>query len=119
MPVVMDADRIDRSLTRIAHEIVERNRGVEDLALIAETLVGWDAEDPDTRLRASIPFRETAAQEPPLPPGKLALQPLFPLQQPDDDACQRAGQRSATESQQALQHRIAGRGGKAHFESLS
>ena len=34
MPVVMDADRISRALTRIAHEIVERNRGVEELALI-------------------------------------------------------------------------------------
>jgi pyrimidine operon attenuation protein/uracil phosphoribosyltransferase len=34
MPVVMDADRISRALTRIAHEIVERNRGVEDVALI-------------------------------------------------------------------------------------
>ena len=27
MPVVMDADRIGRTLTRIAHEILERNRG--------------------------------------------------------------------------------------------
>ena len=34
MPVVMDADRIARTLTRIAHEIVERNRGVESLALV-------------------------------------------------------------------------------------
>jgi pyrimidine operon attenuation protein / uracil phosphoribosyltransferase len=34
MPIVMDADRIARSLTRIAHEIVERNRGVESLALV-------------------------------------------------------------------------------------
>jgi pyrimidine operon attenuation protein/uracil phosphoribosyltransferase len=34
MPVVMDADRIGRTLTRIAHEIVERNKGVEDIALI-------------------------------------------------------------------------------------
>ena len=34
MPVVLDADRISRSLTRIAHEIVERNRGVDDLALV-------------------------------------------------------------------------------------
>jgi pyrimidine operon attenuation protein / uracil phosphoribosyltransferase len=34
MPVVMDADRISRALTRIAHEIVERNRGVGDVALI-------------------------------------------------------------------------------------
>ena len=30
----MDADRIGRTLTRIAHEIVERNKGVEDLALV-------------------------------------------------------------------------------------
>ena len=34
MPVVMDADRIGRSLVRIAHEIVERNRGVGELAVI-------------------------------------------------------------------------------------
>ena len=34
MPIVLDADRISRSLTRIAHEIIERNRGVEDLALV-------------------------------------------------------------------------------------
>ena len=32
--IVMDADRIGRTLTRIAHEIIERNRGVEDLALV-------------------------------------------------------------------------------------
>ena len=29
MPVIMDADRMNRTLTRIAHEIVERNRGVD------------------------------------------------------------------------------------------
>ena len=34
MPVVMDADRVSRTLTRIAHEIVERNRGVDELALV-------------------------------------------------------------------------------------
>ncbi len=34
MPVVMDADRVSRALTRIAHEIVERNRGTEGLALV-------------------------------------------------------------------------------------
>ena len=32
--VVMDADRIARTLTRIAHEIVERNKGVDDIALV-------------------------------------------------------------------------------------
>ena len=34
MPEVMDADRMSRALTRIAHEILERNRGVGDLALV-------------------------------------------------------------------------------------
>jgi pyrimidine operon attenuation protein/uracil phosphoribosyltransferase len=34
MALVMDADRMGRTLTRIAHEILERNRGVDDLALI-------------------------------------------------------------------------------------
>ena len=34
MPILMDSERISRSLTRIAHEIVERNRGVGDLALV-------------------------------------------------------------------------------------
>ena len=34
MPVVMDADRIGRALTRMAHEIVERNKGVDDLLLV-------------------------------------------------------------------------------------
>ena len=36
MPQVMDADRMSRALTRIAHEILERNgtRGPSDLALV-------------------------------------------------------------------------------------
>ena len=37
MPVVMDAERMSRSLARIAHEILERNgteRGTSDLALV-------------------------------------------------------------------------------------
>ena len=34
MPVVMDADRIGRSLARIAHEILERNKAVQELALV-------------------------------------------------------------------------------------
>jgi pyrimidine operon attenuation protein/uracil phosphoribosyltransferase len=34
MPIVMDAERVSRSITRIAHEILERNRGVDDLALV-------------------------------------------------------------------------------------
>jgi len=34
MPEVMDADRMSRALTRIAHEVLERNRGVGELALV-------------------------------------------------------------------------------------
>jgi pyrimidine operon attenuation protein/uracil phosphoribosyltransferase len=34
MPVIMDADRMSRTLTRIAHEILERNRSTEHLALV-------------------------------------------------------------------------------------
>ncbi|HTK29440.1 MAG TPA: bifunctional pyr operon transcriptional regulator/uracil phosphoribosyltransferase PyrR [Vicinamibacterales bacterium] len=34
MAVVLDADRIGRTLTRIAHEILERNRTLDELALI-------------------------------------------------------------------------------------
>jgi pyrimidine operon attenuation protein/uracil phosphoribosyltransferase len=34
MAVVMDADRIARTLARIAHEIVERNKGLDDVALV-------------------------------------------------------------------------------------
>ena len=34
MPIIMDADRMGRTLTRIAHEILERNRSTEHLALV-------------------------------------------------------------------------------------
>jgi Asp-tRNA(Asn)/Glu-tRNA(Gln) amidotransferase A subunit family amidase len=43
-------------------------RTVEDLALLAEQLVGYDERDPDSRPRARIPYGEIAAEEPPLPP---------------------------------------------------
>ena len=50
-------------------------RTLEDIALLAETLAGWDAEDPDTRPRAAIPFRDIAAQEPPLDPQLAFVKP--------------------------------------------
>jgi Asp-tRNA(Asn)/Glu-tRNA(Gln) amidotransferase A subunit family amidase len=43
-------------------------RTLDDIALLSEILGGWDENDPDTRARAAIPFREIAAQEPPLEP---------------------------------------------------
>ncbi len=43
-------------------------RTLQDIALVAEQLVGHDPRDPDTRPRARVPFVDTLAQEPPLPP---------------------------------------------------
>jgi pyrimidine operon attenuation protein/uracil phosphoribosyltransferase len=34
MPQVMDADRMSRALTRMSHEILERNRGLDEIALV-------------------------------------------------------------------------------------
>ena len=41
---------------------------VDDIALLAEQIVGYDANDPDTRPQPRIPFTEIAAAEPPLAP---------------------------------------------------
>ncbi|MEO8125138.1 MAG: amidase [Burkholderiales bacterium] len=43
-------------------------RSVEDLAIIAEPLIGYDDGDPDTRPIARAALREVALQEPPLAP---------------------------------------------------
>ena len=43
-------------------------RSVEDAALLAETLAGFDEEDPDTRALARPHFVSVAGSEPPLPP---------------------------------------------------
>lgn len=43
-------------------------RSVEDAALLAETLAGFDDEDPDTRALARPHFVSVATSEPPLPP---------------------------------------------------
>ena len=50
-------------------------RTIDDIALLTETLAGWDEEDPDTRPRAAIPFREIALQEPPLDPLLAFVKP--------------------------------------------
>jgi Asp-tRNA(Asn)/Glu-tRNA(Gln) amidotransferase A subunit family amidase len=44
-------------------------RSIEDLALIMDVIVGYDAADPDTRAVASPAFRAAAAEPPPLPPS--------------------------------------------------
>jgi len=43
-------------------------RSVDDAALLAQVLAGFDEEDPDTRPLACPPFAEVAASKPPLPP---------------------------------------------------
>jgi Asp-tRNA(Asn)/Glu-tRNA(Gln) amidotransferase A subunit family amidase len=43
-------------------------RAIEDLALLMEELTGYDERDPDSRVRARVPYRAVAAEEPPLPP---------------------------------------------------
>ena len=43
-------------------------RTLEDVALLAEQLTGYDERDADTHPRARIPFVQTVAEEPPLPP---------------------------------------------------
>ncbi|HEY3075009.1 MAG TPA: amidase [Burkholderiales bacterium] len=43
-------------------------RSIDDLALAAEQLTGYDERDPDTRPRARIPFLEISGEEPPIAP---------------------------------------------------
>ena len=57
---------------------------VDDIALLAEQVVGYDENDPDTQPRARIPFVQVAAEEPPLPPMFAFIKtPVW--QRADDD----------------------------------
>jgi Asp-tRNA(Asn)/Glu-tRNA(Gln) amidotransferase A subunit family amidase len=60
------------TLSRTLDHVGFFTRSIEDIALLAEVLSGYDEDDPDTRPRARIPFRQLAAEEPPIPP-KLAF----------------------------------------------
>lgn len=55
-------------LSRTLDHVGLFSRTIEDIALLAERLVGYDEGDPDTRPRAHIPFVEAVTEEPPLPP---------------------------------------------------
>src|SRR4051812_50089827 len=91
MPQVMDADRMARALTRIAHEIVERNRGTSELALvgirtrgvplarrISAALKGVTHEDVPTRSLHITPFPH-GPKRPPLCPQPGAPPPRIPF----------------------------------------
>ena len=56
------------TLSRTLDHIGLFARSLDDLALLAEELVGYDDGDPDTRPRARMPFSEVLDEEPPLPP---------------------------------------------------
>ena len=43
-------------------------RTLDDIALAAEQIAGYDEGDPDTRLRARVPFASVLNEEPPIPP---------------------------------------------------
>jgi Asp-tRNA(Asn)/Glu-tRNA(Gln) amidotransferase A subunit family amidase len=56
------------TLSRALDTIGVFARTLDDVALLAEQVVGFDERDPDSRPRARIPFRDVLAEEPPLPP---------------------------------------------------
>ena len=66
MPVVMDAERMGRTLTRMAHEIIERNRGVGEVALVGVRTRGVPLA---RRIAASL--REITGQD--VPVGALDI----------------------------------------------
>jgi Asp-tRNA(Asn)/Glu-tRNA(Gln) amidotransferase A subunit family amidase len=56
------------TLSRTLDQIGLFARTIEDVALLAAELVGYDERDPATRPRARVPFVDVASEEPPLPP---------------------------------------------------
>ena len=55
-------------LSRTLDHVGTFTRSVEDAALMAQVMMGFDAEDEDTRPTATPPLLSTAASKPPLPP---------------------------------------------------
>ena len=56
------------TMSRSLDQIGVFTRSVEDAGLLAESIVGFDEEDPDTRPVARPPFASVASSDPPLPP---------------------------------------------------
>lgn len=55
-------------LSRTLDHVGPFARSIEDIALALDVIAGYDAEDPDTRPIAARNFRQTAAEDFPLPP---------------------------------------------------
>ena len=64
--VVMDAEGIERSLTRVAYQILEKNKGVEDLVLIGIQKGG-------VLLAERLGRKISAIEGIPIPAGKLDI----------------------------------------------
>jgi len=75
-------------------------RTLEDLALLGAELTGYDEGDPDTRLRARIPFGEILVQEPPIEP-MLAF-----VKTPHWERCDEETKQAFAELQEALGDRV-------------
>lgn len=60
-------------------------RSIEDAALLAEQLIGYDENDPATRPQARPSLLEVARQEPPMPP-RLALVKTPAWEQADEES---------------------------------
>ncbi len=56
------------TLSRTLDQVGVFGRSLQDAALLAQALVGFDSADPDTRPRAAPPFLAAASEPPPLPP---------------------------------------------------
>jgi Asp-tRNA(Asn)/Glu-tRNA(Gln) amidotransferase A subunit family amidase len=56
------------TLSRTLDHVGFFSRSLQDLAMLAEVLVGWDEGDPDTRPRAKIDFQAALSEEPPVEP---------------------------------------------------
>lgn len=88
-------------------------RTVADVALLAETLAGFDEEDADTRPAARPPLAEVATSEPPLPPRfAFVRSPAWPLAEPvtkdafDELVAELGGQVAEVELGQTFDHAI-------------
>ena len=87
-------------LSRTLDQVGVFARSVEDLALIAEYLIGFDEGDPDTRPLARPPLVAMAMSDPPMPP-RLAFVPS-----PVWDKADAATQQGFSELVEALGERI-------------
>ena len=67
---VMDGDAIRRAITRIAHEIVERNAGIDDVVIVALQTGGTSLA---RRLAAELQRIESADSPPPVGTLDVAL----------------------------------------------